>query len=219
MRRHTKLPFPMFDAVRRERTRPEISWLNAIIARVSINYVAVFKWPVPDRATVRNLSRRGPPYCHGVARCPTKRRLVIDLVSLTTFIIFHRSVLWRRVKRVEIGTECRELESIFREFFFFFLHATFLDERMWFLFFFFQGKRKKRKRFTWNSCTHSRCFFAVKFSLECLAHVRAYRDRVRSRAMENPQMYLFFIFFFYYFLSSFFFFCPGCESNSLQGCD
>lgn len=60
---------------------------------------------------------RGPPYCHGVARCPTKRRLVIDLVSLTTFIIFHRSVLWKRVKRVEIGMEWRELESIFREFF------------------------------------------------------------------------------------------------------
>lgn len=32
------------------RSQPEISWLNAIIARVSINYVAVFKWPVSDRA-------------------------------------------------------------------------------------------------------------------------------------------------------------------------
>lgn len=68
------------------------------------------------------------------------------------------------------------------------------------------SKVKKRKRFTWNSCTHSRCFFAVKFSLECLAHVRAYRDRVRSRAMENPQMYLFFIFFFIIFFFPFFFF-------------
>lgn len=70
------------------------------------------------------------------------------------------------------------------------------------------SKVKKRKRFTWNSCTHSRCFFAVKFSLECLAHVRAYRDRVRSRAMENPQMYLFFIFFFIIFFLPFFFFAP-----------
>lgn len=105
-----------------------------------------------------------------------------------------------------------ELESILCEFFsFFFFCMQHSSTSVISLLFFFV--KTKKKRFTWNSFSFT-CFFALEFSLECLAHVRAYRDRVRSGAMENPDVP-----FFYIFCISFFFFSPSCESDSLQGCD
>lgn len=121
------------------RSQPEISWLNAIIARVSINYVAVFKWPVSDRAR-KLVSARPLPHNRHIATALLVVRRYRDWSSTsfsTPFIIFHRSVLWKRIKRDKNWMEWmeRRIDSsrIFSSFLF--LHATFLDERMWFFFF------------------------------------------------------------------------------------